>query len=206
MTTRIWNQSSSENLELIEKIEGWIKTNTPSLDVEVVGKTVMFSYMQIELTRGFAKSIVLALSLVTLIMMLFFGSVRVGVLSMIPNVVPVLLTAGVMGIFRMYLDVGTVMVGCVAIGIAVDDTIHFLSKYQGAIKGGMDRISAVRHVFREAATAIIFTSVVLVLGFGIFLFSQFKLNVNFGVLTAIVLLFAALCDLFLLPAILLRNE
>jgi len=183
-----------------------MRVNTPSLKVEVTGKTVLFSYMQIELTNSFVKSILLALTLVTLTMIFTFGSLKVGMLSMIPNVIPLMLTAGVMGIFKIHLDVGTTMVSCVAIGIAVDDTIHFLSKFQDSIRDGMDRISAIRYVYRQAATPIIFTSVILVLGFGIFVLSKFKLNVNFGILTSIVLFFAAVCSLFLLPAILLKDK
>ncbi|MFQ5646751.1 MAG: RND family transporter [bacterium] len=206
MNVVIWNQSSSENLKLIEEIQSWIKKNVPDLKVKVVGKTVMFSYMQINLTNSFTRSILFALILVTLIMVATFRSVKLGLLSMVPNMIPLMLTAGIMGIFHMFLDAGTTMVGCVAIGIAVDDTIHFLSKYQLGLKQGMDKIAAVRYVYREAATAIIFTSVVLVLGFGVFILSQFKLNINFGVFTAIVLFFAVLCDLFVLPSILLWKK
>jgi len=206
MTALTWNQSSSENLKLIEKVNVWIEKNIPHVKVYTVGKTVLFSYMQIELTRSFVKSILLALFLVTLTMMFTFKSFKVGLLSMVPNVIPLMLTAGVMGIFRMHMDAGSVMVGCVAIGIAVDDTIHFLSKFQDSVEKGMDRVSAVRYVYRETATAIIFTSIVLVMGFGVFMFSQFNLNVYFGILTAIVLFFAVLCDLLLLPAILLCRE
>jgi len=206
MTALTWNQSSSENLKLIKKINVWVEKNIPHIRVDTVGKTVLFSYMQIELTRSFVRSILLALLLVTLTMMFAFKSFKVGLLSMIPNVIPIMLTAGVMGIFRMHMDAGSVMVGCVAIGIAVDDTIHFLSKFQDSVEKGMDKVSAVRYVYRETATAIIFTSVVLVLGFGVFIFSQFNLNVYFGILTAIVLFFAVLCDLLLLPAILLCGE
>ncbi len=205
MTALTWNQSSSENLKLIEKIKKWIKLNIPSIDVEIVGKTVLFSYMQIELTRSFAKSILLALILVTCTMVITFRSFKIGLLSMIPNVIPIVLTAGIMGIFRMHLDAGTVMVGCVAIGIAVDDTIHFLSKFQDSVERGESYTGAVRYVYSQVATAIIFTSIVLVLGFGVFVFSSFNLNVYFGVLTAIVLFFAVLCDLFLLPAILVAT-
>jgi len=202
----LWNQSSSANLRVIEEIKAWMKVNTPSLNIEVTGKTVLFSYMQIELTNSFVKSILFALTLVTLVMMFTFGSFKVGILSMVPNVIPLMLTAGIMGIYKIHLDVGTTMVACVAIGIAVDDTIHFLSKFQDGIRKGMDKESAIRYVFRHAATPIIFTSIILVLGFGVFMFSKFKLNVNFGILTAIVLFFAVFCDLLLLPAILLKDK
>jgi predicted RND superfamily exporter protein len=206
MTAFVRNQSSSEHLELIKRIEDWITINTPALNVKVVGKTVMFAFMQIALTNVFVKSILLALGLVTLTMVISFKSIKTGLLSMVPNVIPLLLTAGVMGMKKMYLDVGSVMVATVALGIAVDDTIHFLSKYRSGREQQMDRKSAVGYVYKEAATAIIFTTIVLVLGFGIFIFSQYNMTVYFGVLIATVLSFAVVCDLIFLPSILLWRQ
>jgi len=125
---------------------------------------------------------------------------------MIPNVMPPLIGAGFMTLAGIHIDVGTILITSVCLGIAVDDTIYFLANYNRLTRSGISSYDAVFDIFQNTGSALIWTTVTLVVGFGCFLFGSFIPNVHFGVMTAIILGFALILDLVLTPAILLLKD
>ena len=144
-----------------------------------------------------------AILLVSILMALFFKSIKLGILSMIPNVMPPLIGAGFMTLAGIHIDVGTILITSVCLGIAVDDTIYFLANYNRLTRSGVSSYNAVLDIFKNTGNALIWTTVILVVGFGCFLFGSFVPNIHFGIMTAIILGVALILDLVLLPAILL---
>ncbi|MCA0404136.1 MAG: MMPL family transporter [Proteobacteria bacterium] len=122
---------------------------------------------------------------------------------MIPNVWPVLFLYGLLGITGYTVDLGVSVVGIITLGIAVDDTIHFLAKFLRAHRSGKNNKEAILHTLRETGGALIMTSVILVVGFGILIFSGFLVNANMGLLSAIIIALALLADFVITPAVLI---
>ena len=195
---------TSLDLEMIEWIEDWWE-KTP-YSAEVNGQTVMFAHMQYDVTDTLINSIILAISAVSLLMLFIFKSVRMIPLFVIPNVLPIVLVVGVMGWLGITIDLGVAISGAIVMGIAIDDTIHFLVKYKEARKLGMNFEDSLAFVMQFAGSAIIFTTLILSSAFIVFNLSDFMLNANFGLVTAIALLIAVAVDLVLLPAILSRYD
>lgn len=191
---------TSLDLEMITWAEDWWKSTSYSATVN--GQTVMFAHMQHDVTDTLIQSITLAISVVSIMMLFIFKNIRMIPLFIIPNVLPIVLVVGVMGWLGMTIDIGVAISGAIIIGVAVDDTIHFLVKYKEARKKGYDFKDSLTYVMQYAGSAIIFTTIILSISFTIFSFSQFLPNVNFGIVTAIALVIAVIVDLVMLPAIL----
>ncbi|MFO7558679.1 MAG: MMPL family transporter [Desulfobacterales bacterium] len=147
--------------------------------------------------RGF----LLAFSVIAVMMCILFGSVRVGMLSMIPNLSPVIITLGVMGWAGIPLDYIKLMLGCLAIGIAVDDTIHLVTRYQHEFRRSGNYEKALYRSMTHVGRALFITSIVLVSGFLVFLNSLMDSLAQFGVLVAATISVALLADFFLMPAL-----
>lgn len=195
---------TSVDLEMISWIESWWDA-TPYA-AKVNGQTVMFAHMQNDVTATLIDSIMLAISAVSIMMLFIFRNIRMIPLFIIPNILPIVLVVGVMGWLGLTIDIGVAISGAIIIGVAVDDTIHFLVKYREARRRGENFESSLTYVMQYAGSAIIFTTLVLSSAFMIFIFSDFLPNVNFGFVTAIALMIAVLVDLLMLPAILSRYD
>lgn len=196
--------NTSLDLEMIAWAEKWWE-NTP-YTAQVNGQTIMFAHMQHDVTDTLVQSIILAISVVSIMMLFIFKSIRMIPLFIIPNVLPIVLVIGVMGWLGMSIDIGVAISGAIIIGVAVDDTIHFLIKYKEARLKGYNFKDSLTYIMQYAGSAIIFTTIILSLAFVVFSFSQFVPNVNFGVVTAIALVIAVIVDLFMLPAILSKYD
>ncbi len=192
--------NTSLDLEMISWAERWWKEHTP-YTAQVNGQTSMFAHMQADVTNTLIDSIMLALIAVTVMMMFIFKNLKLLPLIIAPNIIPIVLVVGVMGWLHIDIDIGVAISGAIIIGVAVDDTIHFLVKYFEARKRGEDLEHALAYVMQYAGSAIIFTTIILALAFLIFVFSQFSPNFHFGLVTAVALIFAVIADLLLLPAI-----
>jgi len=131
-----------------------------------------------------------------------FRSVRLGLLSMVPNLIPILATLGLMGWAGIDINTATAVISCVAIGIAVDDTIHFLNRYRKEFRAGKGEARAAQDTLVSTGRALVFTSVVLSLGFFVLVFSNFRPLVYFGLLTGVTMVSALAGDLVLLPVLL----
>ncbi len=191
---------TSLDLEMIEWVESWWKATPYSAKVN--GQTVMFAHMQNDVTATLINSILLAISAVSIMMLFIFRNIRMIPLFIIPNVLPIVLVVGVMGWLGITIDIGVAISGAIIIGVAVDDTIHFLVKYREARRRGENLEDSLTYVMQYAGSAIIFTTIILSSAFMIFVFSNFLPNVNFGFVTAVALIIAVLVDLLMLPAVL----
>ena len=148
-----------------------------------------------------AVSYVLAFSLIAILMVLLIGNVKIGLISMIPNLLPIIILSTIMVIFKMPLDMFTLLIGAIALGLAVDDTVHFMHNFRRYELQYNDVDKAVRLTLLGTGRAITLTSIVLALGFLVLTFSQMNNMFDFGVLTASAILVALLADFFLMPAI-----
>lgn len=170
--------------------------------IHFVGDVPIMLRLMNLLTIGQLQSIIAAFVVIALVMVLILKSVRAGLIAMIPNFFPVLVIAGIMGLFKINLDIMTIMIAPMVIGIAVDDTVHFFIHFQSELAGFRDYHKASRQTFVKIGHAIIFTSVVLSLGFGILGFSQVSGIVGMGFLAAVGILSALLADIFITPVLL----
>ena len=195
---------SSKDLQMIHWIENWWKSTPYSARVN--GQTQMFAHMQTDVTNTLIESILLAIFVTSLLMFLIFKNIRMIPLFLIPNILPIVLVIGVMGWLGINIDLGVAIAGAIILGIAIDDTIHFLIKYKEARRKGFSFEDSLAYVMQYAGLAMVLTTVVLSSAFIVFRLSQFMLNANFGLITAIALLIALLVDLLLLPALLSKLD
>jgi hypothetical protein len=205
VSARVKFASSTVYRRQVRELNGWLAANFPGqADVELTGLMMLYKNMGDYIITSQIRSFLVALVVITLTMALAFRSWRVGLLSMIPNVWPIAFTLGFMGWIGLRLDMVNAMVAAVAIGIAVDDTIHFIAKYIEAVDDDKNLLQAVAYAFHVSGRAIVFTSVILFAGFAVILRSTFLPSVWFALLAAITIVMALLADLFILPAIFIR--
>jgi len=168
------------------------------------GFSAVFAQLNMTITVGLIWSLSGAVLIIAVILALSLRSVRLGLAAMIPNVIPVLFTLGFMGWVGLDLSGQTAIIGCIGIGIAVDDTIHFLHRFhRELLQNGGDRRRAVEATILSTGRAITFTSLVLLAGFSVLLLSAFVQYTLFGLLSAVTMATALLGDLFLLPVLLI---
>ena len=200
ITARVNIVDTSTDLEMINYVSDWWG-NTP-YRASVQGQTAMFAYMQKDVTNTLIYSLSLAIFLVSLIMLLIFKRFKILWVFILPNILPVILVIGLMGWIGITIDIGVAIAGAIIIGVAVDDTIHFLVKYFEARKEGLSMEDTFDEILRYAGKAILFTTIILSVAFSLFAFSAFTPNQNFGIVTAFALIIALVIDLLLLPALL----
>lgn len=206
ITITLRSISSEELLALQQRAQEWLRQNAPVyMHVEGASPTLMFAHIGHRNIRAMLKGSVIALVLISLILIIFLRSVRIGLLSLIPNLAPIGMAFGLWGLFVGEVGLALSMVGGMTIGIVVDDTVHFLSKYLRARREqGLSPEDAVRYAFHTVGTALWVTTLVLMLGFGMLTLSDFKLNSGMGLLTAITIGLALLADFFFLPPLLMK--
>lgn len=196
-------QTSNQQVRYAAEINAWIDREMPETKARAVGIPVMFSLLMNQAIPGMIWSMVLSLGLITITMTVGFKSLKLGLLSMIPNVWPVLFLYGALGLTGFVVDLSVSVVAMITLGIAVDDTIHFLAKFLRAYHSKPDVKEAILHTLRETGGALIMTSVILVVGFGILIFSGFRINANVGLLSAIIIALALLADFVITPAVII---
>lgn len=166
----------------------------------------IYTKMNDKVVESFFKSMATAILLVSLIIFLVFKDLKISILAMLPNIIPLAVGAAFMAIFDIYIDIGTSIVSAICLGIAVDDTIHFIVHFLKNKKDSGSSTSALEITFQGTGKALVMTTVLLVVGFGSFIFADFLPNRYFGFLCALVLSFALLTDLLFLPAIMIGKE
>ncbi len=149
-----------------------------------------------------ASSYVTSFVVIAPLMILMIGSIRLGLLSMLPNLVPVIVTLGLMGWLGMPLDAFTLLIGSIALGLAVDDTTHFLHGFRAHFELSGDAVAAVRETLATTGQAMLFTSLVLSSGFFVYMFASMDNLFNFGLLSGFTILVACVTEIFLTPALL----
>ena len=171
-----------------------------------MGNASLRSFIDTNLISSIINSVSTGFVSIVIMFAFIFGSIRWAILGILPNIVPLLFIGGVMGFFKVPVESTLSMLVCITMGIAVDDTIYFLANYNRLTRSGISSYDAVFDIFQNTGSALIWTTVTLVVGFGCFLFGSFIPNVHFGVMTAIILGFALILDLVLTPAILLLKD
>ncbi len=194
--------SSREYTELNRRILERAETLDFPRPVQATGAVVLVEAMLKKLTLSQVRSLGLALALITLLMIALLRSWKLGLLSLIPNGLPILLMFATMGLLSIPLDAATSTVAGMALGIAVDDTIHFLTRFRRELNVTGDYRRALTQTARTVGQAIVFTSVILLAGFSVLLLGSFKGTVYMGLLVGLTMLFALVGDLVLLPALL----
>lgn len=183
----------------------WLKANVPShMQAQGTSPTVMFAHISQRNIRQMLSATTIALIAVSVILIFALRSVRLGMVSLVPNLVPAIMGFGAWSLLVGEIGLATSIVAATTIGIVIDDTVHFLSKYQHARAAlGKDAESAVRYAFSTVGSAMLVTTVVLVAGFLVLSLSTFEMNAGMGLLTALVLTIALIADFTLLPALLM---
>ncbi|NDF60914.1 MAG: RND family transporter, partial [Crocinitomicaceae bacterium] len=172
-------------------------------DVDITGTSVVVSEGTQYLVNNLLSSIVFAVVSIAVLMAILFRSWRMVLISLIPNIVPMIITSGIMGWFGIPLKPSTLLVFSIAFGISVDDTIHYLTKYRQELKYfSWDIKTCVIQAIRESGLGMFYTSVVLFCGFSVFTFSQFGGTQALGLLISITLLVAMITNLIVLPSLL----
>ena len=195
---------SQDVLDLNARAEAWLEENaTHVAGVNGTGPAALFAYIGQRNIRAMLVGTAVVLVAISAILLFALRSLRLGVISVVPNVLPAVLGFGVWGLTVGQVGLSLSVVVAMTVGIVVDDTVHFLSKYLRARREyGRDPEDAVRYAFDTAGRALFTTTVVLVAGFLIFMFSPFVPTAEVGVLTAMIIGFALVADLSLLPALL----
>ncbi|MEM9897813.1 MAG: MMPL family transporter [Pseudomonadota bacterium] len=197
--------STEETKRFIADAEAWFEANAGGVaTVEVTGTKKLFAFVaQRNIEAMFEGAAYLILAIVV-ILSVTFGSLRIGLLSLIPNALPVLVTFGLWSMFVGTVGFSVAAAGAVAVGLVVDFTVHFLSKYLRATQSqGKSVPDGVRYAFETAGTAILATTIILSAGFAVLTTSSFKFNADLGLLTAIAIVMAMIVNFFLLPSLLL---
>ena len=204
---RISEHGSVLQGRLIDEIKDYIECIAhPGLDIRVTGNTVQQVNTIDALVKGQIYSLGLAAGVIGIIMFLVLRSIALGCLSLIPNLFPIVLNFGVMGAAGIPLDTGTSLIAAVALGIAVDDTIHFLFEYKKKRVQKMPISESLKAVILIKGRAIISSSLILCIGFGVLTLSSFVPTIHFGLLNAIIMITALIGDLVVLPSVLLLKK
>lgn len=197
--------STKEIRDFKDRSEQWLKGNTPEyMHTEATSPSVMFAYIADRNINSMMKGNAVALVLISMIIMFALVSLKMGLISLIPNLIPPIMGFGVWALLVGQVNMAVALVTSIALGIIVDDTVHFLSKYHRARnEKGLDSIEAVKYAFHTVGSALVVTSAVLVCGFGTLIFSAFKMNSLMGSLTAVIIACALIADFLLLPPLLI---
>ena len=197
----------------MERIEENLQTKIDKIfpkdryNITMTGKALVFQKGTKYLVKNLVISLSLAIFLIALFMAYMFRSGRMIIISLIPNLLPLLVTAGLMGYLGVPIKPSTILVFSIAFGISVDDTIHFLAKYRQELQANKWKIKvSVYGALRETGVSMFYTSIVLFFGFSVFTISSFGGTVALGALVSATLLFAMLSNLLLLPSLLLSLE
>ena len=209
MTTFMKDIRTERMEEIKFELEKEIKKIFPEnrYDIQLTGKSLIF----LKGTKYLIKNLILSLSLAILLIALFmaylFRSFKMILISLIPNILPLLVTAGMMGFLGIPIKPSTILVFSIAFGISVDDTIHFLAKYRQELIESKWKIQrSIYAALRETGVSMFYTSIVLFFGFSVFMISEFGGTVALGGLVSATLLFAMLANLILLPSLLISLE
>ena len=198
-------KTSSEMLAFDKQLINWASQNTPNISIsEGSGLDMIFAHIMQRNVLSLVKGTLLALVLISLLMIWVLKSVKLGLLSLVPNIFPAALAYGLWAMLDGRVDLAVSIVGTMSLGLVVDDTVHFLSKYQLARnEKGQDVYQAILYSFRTVGVAMMVTSVVLTLGFAILAFSHLRPSWAMGELLSVTIVFALVVDFLLLPGLLI---
>jgi len=198
--------STQTALSLEASAQEWLQQNAPpEMASHGASPLIMFSHIAKRNIESMMTGTLLALLLISAILVGVLKSFKLGGISTVPNLVPVFMTFGIWALLVGHIGLAVSVVAPVALGIIVDDTVHFLSKYRRARQElGKSAEEAVRYSFHTVGTALFLTSIILVCGFFVLTFSGFRMNVNLGFMTTLAILCALIADFLFLPTLLMK--
>ena len=202
------NLSTKDVMALEKKVEAWQEENMPE-EMRATGASplIMFSHIAMRNIKSMMGGMLAALLLISGILIWALRSFRLGFISLAPNLIPVFMTFGIWGLLFQKIGMAISIVAPVALGIIVDDTVHFMNKFQHARRDlGKNAEEAVRYSFHTVGTALWMTSLILVMGFGVLSFSGFTMNYHMGLMTTIAIVTALVDDFLFLPVLLMKLE
>jgi len=207
MTVSLESISSNELLGMEKRAQQWLAENAPHMQSDGASPSVMFAYIGQRNIRSMLTGTSLALVLISLVLVVALRSLKIGLVSLIPNLAPAAMSFGLWGLLSGQVGLGLSVVTGMTLGIVVDDTVHFLSKYLRARREqGLDPQGAVRYAFHTVGIALVVTTLVLIAGFMVLAQSAFKLNADMGMLTTLTIGFALLADFIFLPPLLMKVD
>ena len=208
VTVTFGRLTTSELKDFLIKTDEWMGTNLPSyMQTKPTGASVMFTYITERNIDSMITGTMIAIFAIALMMVIALRSLKLGLLSLIPNGLPILTTFGAWAILVGDVGFSVATVASISLGIVVDDTVHFLSKYVRAREDRQLSVEdSIRYAFDNVGMAIVINTFILAVGFGVLTSSTFKLNVDMGLMTILAIIFAVLLDFLLLPAILLLKK
>lgn len=199
--------SSNEILSLEQETKQWLKENLPDIEASASSPTVMFAHIGKRNIHSMLIGTTIALILISMTLIFFMKSFKYGLISLIPNILPAASAFGIWALYSGQVGLALSVVTGMTLGIVVDDTVHFLSKYIRARREkNMNAEEAVRYAFNSVGIALLVTSIVLIAGFMILAQSHFVLNAEMGLLTSIVIALALVLDFVLLPPLLMKFD
>ena len=200
------NAWSRDLRELDERALVWLQANAPAFAHEASGLSVVFAHLSLRNINSMLRGTITAMALISFILIWIFKSVRVGLLSLLPNFIPAIMSFGLWGYLVGHVGIASSVVIAVVFGIVVDDTIHFLSKYLKARREGLPAPEAVRYTFNTVGHALWTTTAVLSAGFLVFATSGFEVSWALGLLVTTTIIFALVADFLLLPTLLIAID
>ncbi len=190
-----------ESEDLLRDVPRYFEKNFPEAKVVLTGLMSLLGQILTQAVRTMARSYLIAIVIITILMIILIGKFRIGLLSMIPNLTPILLTMGLIKVLGFPLDLFTMMVASIAIGLAVDDTIHFMHNFRRYYESGKNPQEAVFETLHTTGRAMLVTTIVLSLGFFVFMFATMNNLVSFGLLTGFTIIMALVSDYLIAPAL-----
>ncbi len=207
LTATLENIPSAELRALDRRAVEWLRANAPSMETRGAGTAMMFASMSLKNIESMVPGMALAFAFISLLLVVELRSLRLGLLSLVPNLVPTLVAFGVWTLVVGEVGVATGLVAAASLGIIVDATVHLLSKYLRAQRElGASPEDAVRYAISTAGSALWISFLILIVGFAVLSQSSFKINADFGLLIAISIGAALLADFLLLPTLLMRLD
>jgi predicted RND superfamily exporter protein len=201
------NVSSNTLLGIERQAQEWLRENAPHLQSSGASSAIMFAYIGQRNIHSMLRGTTFALVLISLVMIVALRSFRIGLVSLLPNLAPAAMGFGLWGLVSGQVGLGLSVVAGMTLGIVVDDSVHFLSKYLRARRErGLDAADAVRYAFHTVGTALLVTTLVLIAGFLVLTQSGFKVNADMGLLTAVTIALALVADFLLLPPLLMKVD
>ncbi|MYC16424.1 MAG: MMPL family transporter [Gemmatimonadetes bacterium] len=200
------NAWSRDLRELDKRAQVWLQANAPAFAHEASGLSIVFAHLSLRNINSMLRGTITAMALISFILIWIFKSVRVGLLSLLPNFIPAIMSFGLWGYLVGHVGIASSVVIAVVFGIVVDDTIHFLSKYLKARRDGLPAPEAVRYTFNTVGHALWTTTAVLSVGFLVFATSGFEVSWALGLLVTITIVFALVADFLLLPTLLIAID
>ena len=200
--TKTQDLGSNYTFKINDRLVEFAKINAPDIEINFGGNVYIIDKTNVNVSEGMIWNLLIIILAIFLIITFIFKSFSIGFLSLFPNILPLIAITAVVGWFDFGMNIATTIVYTIAFGIAVDDTIHFLGRYKIEIDKGVENNKAILTTIKTSGGAIFLTTLILVFGFGVLIFSKFYANYMTGLLVCVGLVMALLCDLYLLPVIL----